>query len=382
MLYAGVDTQYFLVSYLPKKGEPSLNQFQRFAAGVFSDPAKVPKHQERAANTSFFLDSGVAKLGPGDRVEHHIAMYAGPKDPDVLDAYGLGDAVYYGWFGPFSILLAGLLHTFAGMGSYALAIILLTVMVRGMLFPLSRKAAVNAQRMQELAPEMKKIAEKYKEDLQGRMQAQQALQKKAGFNPLSGCLPMFLQLPIFIGLYRALSVDIELRQQPLIPGLDWASNLAGPDMLSYWGDWMPDYLAGRGTGWLGPYFNLLPILVVGLFLTQQKLFMPPATDEQTRMTQRVMTVMTLFMALFFFRVPAGLCIYFITSSLWGICERILVKKTLPPKNESPLVTEGGPESAKPKSSSSIAQRLRDQARKPEPEFKRPNQRKRPKKAKR
>ena len=78
-----------------------------------------------------------------------------------------------------------------------------------------------------------------------------------------------------------------------------------------------EYFSGRGTGWLGPYFNILPVFVVVLFLTQQKMFMPPATDEQTAMTQKVMGFMTLFMGLFFFRVPAGLCLYFIASSSVG-----------------------------------------------------------------
>ena len=73
-------------------------------------------------------------------------------------------------------------------------------------------ATVSAQRMQELAPELKKIADQYKDDMEGRLKAQRDLQKRVGFNPMAGCLPMFLQLPIFIGLYRALSVDIELRQ--------------------------------------------------------------------------------------------------------------------------------------------------------------------------
>jgi YidC/Oxa1 family membrane protein insertase len=197
------------------------------------------------------------------------------------------------------------------------------------MFPLSRKAAVNAQRMQELAPELKKITEKHKDDMEARIKAQRELQQRVGFNPMAGCLPMFLQLPIFIGLYRTLSVDIELRQAAFASWTTWASNLAAPDMLAYWGDWMWGYMSGRGTGWLGPYFNILPMIVVVLFLAQQKMFMPPATDEQTAMTQKMMNYMTLIMGLFFFRVPAGLCIYFITSSLWGICERILVKRTLP-----------------------------------------------------
>jgi YidC/Oxa1 family membrane protein insertase len=150
-------------------------------------------------------------------------------------------------------------------------------------------------------------------------------------------------------------------------------------MLYYWGDWMWGYMSGRGTGWLGPYFNILPVIVVALFLAQQKMFMPPATDEQTAMTQKMMNIMTLMMGLFFFRVPAGLCIYFITSSLWGICERILVKKTLPKgKHFNMDVLEGTavPTEKKPQS---LAERIRSQVSKPEAPVERPNKRRRPKK---
>ncbi len=93
---------------------------------------------------------------------------------------------------------------------------------------------------------------------------------------------------------------------------------------------MPEFIAGRGTGWLGPYFNILPMVTVGLFLLQQKMLMPKATDEQTRMTQNMMQVMTIFMGVLFFKVPSGLCIYFITSSLWSLVERKLVKRFTPP----------------------------------------------------
>lgn len=328
--YIGVDTQYFAVAYLPKSESQVFNSFERCSAYLVADPTLIEKHKERAVNVSFFLNGQAAELGPGESIKQSLTMYAGPKVPEILDQYQISDFVYYGWFAIFSKPLSWLLHFLQSIvGNYAVAIILLTVVVRGCMFPLSRNAAVNAQKMQELAPEMKKIAEKYKDDMEGRLKAQQALQKRVGFNPLAGCLPMFLQLPIFMGLYRALSVDIDLRQKPFWSPSGWASNLAAPDQFSFWGDWMPDYFAGRGSGWLGPYFNLLPILVVVLFITQQKLFMPPATDDQTRMTQKVMTFMTFFMGLFFFRVPAGLCIYFVASSLWGIGERLLVKRTLP-----------------------------------------------------
>ncbi|MCO8121363.1 YidC/Oxa1 family insertase periplasmic-domain containing protein [Stieleria sp. TO1_6] len=390
--YIGVDAQYFAVSYIPADGEALLNQFDRASAMIVADEAKIKANKERAINVSFFLNSSPASIAPGESIRQSLRMFAGPKEPELLNQYGIGDFVYYGWFSFFSSILSGLLHVLQSIvQNYGIAIVLLTVIVRGLMFPLSRNAAVNAQRMQELAPEMKKIAEKYKDDMEGRLKAQQALQKRVGFNPLAGCLPMFLQLPIFMGLYRALSVDIDLRQKPLFSPNGWASNLAAPDQLLYWGDWMPEFFSGRGTGWLGPYLNILPLFVVVLFITQQKLFMPPATDEQTAMTQKVMTFMTLFMGLFFFRVPAGLCIYFIASSLWGIGERLLVKKTLPKGKHFDLELDSDGDvidavatskssragSGKPKLT--LAEKLMAQVNPQEPEqpVERPSKRKRP-----
>ena len=179
--------------------------------------------------------------------------------------------------------------------------------------------------MQALQPKMKEIADKYRDDMEKRAQSQRELFKRHNYNPFGGCLLMFFQLPIFIGLYRGLSVDIALRDQPLIPGLSWCSNLSAPDMLFPWKDFMPGFLANE-TGFLGPYFNLLPIFTIVLFLMQQKLFTPPAVDDQQKMMQKMMTFMMFFMGILFFKVPAGLCLYFITSSMWGIIERKLLPK--------------------------------------------------------
>ena len=382
--YIGVDTQYFDCAYVPKAGNEAMTYFRRASARIVADETLVKKHQEHAINSSFYLDSLAANVPPGKELSHSFRLFAGPKTPEEVGKYGLDDCIYYGWFWFFAQFLVKVLHfLYAVFGNYAAAIIVLTVMVRGLMFPLSRKAAVNAQRMQELAPELKKIAEQYKDDMEGRLKAQRELQKRVGFNPMAGCLPMFLQLPIFIGLYRALSVDIELRQAPFMQSSNWASNLSAPDMLTQWDSWMMEFFAGRGIGWLGPYFNILPMIVVVLFLTQQKLFMPPATDEQTAMTQKLMGFMTLFMGLFFFRVPAGLCLYFIASSLWGICERVLVKKTLPKsKHFDQSVIDGTLtiDSTATKKQS-IADKIREQIKPPEPTTLPPNKRKRPPKPK-
>ena len=313
---------------------------------IIVGPVPEQSDRRRLTNISFRLNSRPHELTAEDEAwRQEFTLFVGPKQPSVLAYYGLDDLVYYGWFGWVSRPMLAVLHFFhdyVTFGNYGLAIILLTVMVRSCMFPLSRKQALSAQKMQQLQPEMKRIAEKYKNNMEARSRAQQELFKKHNYNPLGGCLLMFIQLPIFIGLYRSLSVDVELRQAPLISeSIRWCSNLAAPDMLFAW-PWMPGFV----TSWLGPYFNILPLVTVGLFLWQQKMFLPPPTDEQTRMQQKIMQYMMLFMGVLFFKVASGLCIYFIASSVWGIAERKLLPKTIGP---APALLEGGTasESAKP-----------------------------------
>ncbi len=347
--YIGVDAQYFNASIRSHPDDPeSLTDLRRAGTMAVADASLINKSQAQATNTSFWFDTQEQKLAPGEELSQRYIVYLGPKDTQMLEDRGLDRAIEYGWFKWVAKPLGWILHFFYDIvRNYGLAIVMLTVLVRGCMFPLGRKAAMNAQRMQELQPEIKKLNERYSDSME-RAQAMQALYKKHNFKPLAGCLPMFVQLPIFLGLYRCLSVDISLRQQPLIPGLEWCSNLAGPDQLINWSSWMPEFIAGRGTGWLGPYFNILPMVTVALFLLQQQMLMPKATDDQTRITQNMMKVMTVFMGVLFFKVPAGLCIYFITSSLWSLLERKLVKRMTPPPS-TPI--DDSPETSKPNKSS-------------------------------
>jgi YidC/Oxa1 family membrane protein insertase len=312
---------------IPQRPDPSevwCTQWQPLRYGA------VETGLENLTNTSFRVTSTVRELKAGGAMEEKFEVFAGPKRPDLLEQYRLGDIITYGWFGPVAKLLLGILHTFYSLiPNYGVAIILLTVLVRSCMFPLSKKQALNAQKMQELQPEIKKIQEKYKNNLEARGKAQQELFRKHNYNPMGGCLILFLQLPIFVGLYRALMVDVELYQAPLLTeSIRWASNLAAPDMLFDWHNFMPAFVS-RGVGMfgLGPYFNLLPILTIVLFIWQQKKFMPPPTDEQQAMQQKIMQYMMIFMGILFFKVASGLCIYFIASSLWSIAERQFLPKT-------------------------------------------------------
>src|SRR5262249_34033389 len=146
-----------------------------------------------------------------------------------------------------------------------------------------------------LKPEMDRINEKYKSKPEEKTRAMQELWRKHNYNPMSGCLLAFLQLPIFFGLWRAPLVNVELRGGALFgEAIRWCSNLAAPDMLAYWRDWpfMPSFItAYRGFMSLGPYLNVLPFFTISLFILQQQMFMPPATDEQTKMQQKMMKYM-------------------------------------------------------------------------------------------
>ena len=342
MAYAGVDAQYFAAALLPdpfKDREPWLAQIKAILVGSMPQDARY----KTLGDVTCRLVSIPKTLEPGaPPLKHTYTVFAGPKQPQLLAQFGdernnLGELVYYGWpiWAAVARFMTQVLHFFYGIvGNYGIAIVLLTVLVRACMFPISRKQALAAQKMQELKPEMDRINEKYKGKAEDKTRAMQELWRKNNYNPMSGCLLVFLQLPIFMGLYRALMVDVELRQAPLLgTAIRWCSNLAAPDMFWNWTGIMPSFVtAYRGFGSLGPYLNILPLFTVSLMIWQQQMFMPPATDEQTAMQQKMMKYMMVFVAFMFFTVPSGLCIYFITSSLWGIAEKKLLPKTIAKKS--------------------------------------------------
>ena len=351
LAFAGVDAQYFSTILLPRKPNLETTWIDELRSVSLSPKPKARSSEGRFANVTCRLISHELKLAAGETLEHSYEIFTGPKRPDLLaeyhasenTQYGLSDLMYYGWFSPVSKAMLGILHFFYGiLGNYGIAIIMLTVLVRGCMFPISRKQAQSMAKMQELRPEMDRIKAKYKQDMQKQSQATQELYRKHNINPLAGCLPLFIQMPIFLGLYRALMVDVELRQAPLLgDAIHWCSNLAAPDMLYDWSGFMPKsvnnaeaFLVG-----LGPYLNVLPLATAGLFLLQQKLFMPEPANEQAAMQQKIMKFMMLFMGLMFFKVAAGLCLYFIASSIWGIAERKMLPK---PSTDTALATASGP----------------------------------------
>lgn len=236
-----------------------------------------------------------------------------------------------------------------------LAILALTVIVRGILMPVSRwqtaKQMAMTEKMKKLNPELKKLEEEYRgRDPQELHQAKMKLMMEHGINPLSslgGCLPVLAQMPIFMGLYYCLQENVFFRLESFL----WIPNLAAPDMLFRWGDWMKALGVGIGDMlYLGPFFNLLPVITVTLYIIQQKYMMPPAADEQQKFQQGMMKYMMIFVGVMFYKVAAGLCMYFIFSTLWGLAERKLIPKPkLKPEDELPKKGDKKKGGATPKS---------------------------------
>ena len=333
--WLGVDTLYFNVTMFPDlPDDKSYEVFSAFAEinggyanGNITAP-KIPKNarEHKLVDCTFRVFKSVA-IEAGGSSNQPFNIFSAPKDPTILEQYGLQETRAFGWFWWCSKPLLWLMHKLYWLTfsiSYTIPIIIITILVRCLMIPFSRRAALNAQMMQYLQPQMKAIKEKYPDDMQKQAVAQQELFKKHNYKPLGGCLMGFIQLPVFLGLYRGLSLDIALRDQALIPGLSWCSNLSGPDQLMYWKHWLPSWLGEAG--WFGPFLNILPLVTMMLFLIQQKMFTPPAVDEQQKMMQKMMSFMMLFMAIMFFKVPAGLCVYFVTSSIWAILEKKLLPK--------------------------------------------------------
>jgi len=320
--YVGADVQYFAALLLPaetqgvdhdKDGKPEI-YFNEARPIILSRNA----HPE-LSEVSLQFTSTELELPAKASKTHKFDLYLGPKRTALMDSIDARPVMNYGWWHRVSAALIWVLTFFHRTLHlpYVACIVLLTCCVRGLMFPISMKQTAGAAKMKELQPELTELRKKYSKEPEKFAVAQRELFRKHNHNPFAGCLPVFLQLPIFIGLYNALYYAIDLRLARFL----WIDNLAAPDALFRFPGPLPLL------GW--HEFNLLPILTCGLFLVQQKMFMPAAETEEQRVTNKMMNFMTIFMGFMFYKSPAGLCIYFIASSLWGIAERKLLDRMKP-----------------------------------------------------
>lgn len=258
------------------------------------------------------------KIMPQDEELHGYGLFLGPKLEKLLEKYELSSLLGFGTFESISKILLNILNGFYKIApNYGVAILLLTILVKLMLFPLTRKSQTSMFKMQKLQPMIEQLKVKYKNDKQRMAKAQMELFKKHGANPLSGCLPMLLQLPVFFALFRTLQLSFEMRQAPFI---FWINDLSMPDTLLFLPFSIP---------FLGNMLNILPIIMTVASFLQMKLSpKSPSVDPQTRMQQKMMSFMPFLFCFILYRMPSGLTLYWTTSTLLSIGETMFIRKSL------------------------------------------------------
>ncbi|WP_437329224.1 membrane protein insertase YidC [Sorangium sp. So ce381] len=307
--FAAVSSSYFSKIAIPLEGpgQPTAEtQIEDiWDSSKFQDKGKDPNygHVYRAR-----LAYPEQELAPGGAVTYKLLSFTGPKERDLLAAvdHGASEVINLGWFSPIAKLLVSYLYVLhRAVGSWGWAIVLLTITVRLLLFPLSIQQIKSAAAMRKLKPEMDEINARYKDDAAQRGLAMQELWRKNKVaNPVIGCFPMLLQMPVWFALYTALQTAVELYHTPFGPVI-------------------PDLSAP------GKYF-IIPIVLGGSSFIQQRLMPPQGDPAQQKMMMYLMPGIFTAMMLF---LPAGLGVYMLTNTWLGIGQQVLVERYLKAKNE-------------------------------------------------
>ncbi len=237
-------------------------------------------------------------INPHSNYNVDVPMYVGPQEHTAMAAAApeIERVKDYGWVYIFATPLFWLLiQIFAIVKSWGWAIVLLTLLVKAVLYPLTRASYKSMAKMKALAPKMERLKEQYGDDKAKLQQATMAMYREEKVNPLGGCLPMLLQIPVFFGLYYALLASVELRQASFF----WMSDLSRPD----------------------PYFILPALLTVVMFL--QTFLNPPAGDP---MQQKMMRIMPVAFGVMFFFFPAGLVVYYFVNNVLSVLQQWYVNK--------------------------------------------------------
>ena len=243
-------------------------------------------------------------------------LFIGPKEFDTLKSLGkqLENSIDIGHFGFISVPLLYVLHfSHRFTHSYGLDIILLTVLIKLLMAPLTHKSYVSMKQMQKLQPQMERLKEKYADDKEKLNKEIMELYRRNGVNPLGGCLPMLLQLPVFYGLYNALSTPIELRHAPFL----WIKDLSQPDWKS---------LSFAVPSWWPPFLPAgVPILTIlmGASMFLQQWMTPSAGDPNQRKMMMIMPLMFTFM---FVSFPAGLTVYWLVNNILTIGQQYWINR--------------------------------------------------------
>ncbi len=298
--WLGFTDIYWMTTLIPEKADAS-SDYRALGGGIFLADLLYP-------------DAAVA---PGQSAQRVTRLFAGAKESPVLDRYEsagiphFGLAIDWGWFRWFEKPIFWLLQSLNRLaGNFGVAIILLTLIVRGVMFPVAQRQFASMAAMRAIQPKMKALQERYKDDRQKLQEETMALYKKEGVNPLAGCLPIFLQIPVFFALYKVLILSVEMRHQPFAL---WIHDLSAPDplhVLNLFGllPFTPPAFLGIG----------VLALLLGTTMWLQFKLNPAAMDPAQQQVFAIMPWMMMFVMAPF---AAGLLIYWITSNLLTIAQQ-------------------------------------------------------------
>jgi len=276
---------YFFSAWLPKNGTPREFYTRKLDENLYAAGVIVP----------------VEPVGPGASATVTVPLYAGPQEQEKLDkiAPGLDLTIDYGWLTVIAVPLFWLLTLLYGwVGNWGVAIIILTVIIKALFYPLSAASYRSMAKMRVLAPKLQRLKDQYGDDRQRLQQAMMELYKTEKINPLGGCMPIVVQIPVFIALYWVLLASVELRQAPFML---WISDLSTPD----------------------PWF-VLPILMAGTMWIQTSLNPEPPDPVQAK----VMKIMPIVFSVFFFFFPAGLVLYWLVNNVLSIAQQWQITRAL------------------------------------------------------
>jgi YidC/Oxa1 family membrane protein insertase len=251
-------------------------------------------------------------LEPGKPFSQKFRIYAGPREYGRLRLMpdGEADVMNYGWFAPVSKMLLLSMNWLHGkLGSYAVAIIVLTLLIKCILWPMQNKATQSMKRMQLLTPKMTELKEKYKDDPTRMNTELMKLYKTYGVNPLGGCLPMFIQLPVFWGFYSVLGTAVELRNSKFF----WVQDLSQPDTVFH--------LPG-----LGFPVNVLPLCMAVTMFWQMRI--SPKSGDPSQ--QKMFMFMPLIFVAFCYNYASALALYWTVQNLFSVAQLYVTRNQAPP----------------------------------------------------
>ena len=245
------------------------------------------------------------KIAAGETRLYKINLYIGPMEIKELEKvdFGFTKVLNFGFLTSISLILLGILQFFYSfLHNYGASILLLTLCINLFLYPLTFKSLKSMQKLQELQPHMEKIRQENKDNPTKMNKEIMELYRRYKVNPMGGCLPMILQMPVFIALYNTLSRSVELKNAHFL----WIKDLAMPDAFFPLGFNMPI---------LGNAINLLPILMIGAMILQQKISQSTTGASQTEQQKLIANIMPVMFGFIFYSLPSGLVLYWLTSTL-------------------------------------------------------------------